>query len=164
MSKLSRSSRSSGAFFQIVREKKKRKKSDPRQLRTTWVLLKTQEAEVHFLSWFLLLYTVLLLLEGRRDKCEDIAAKFHMLGKMGEVAEVAAAGVFLCSRDAGFITGKKETKHYFSLQQSINWRQLRNLRKLPKKISFRSFLAWKFKWIDFLLQSCIVWRNRVKVI
>ena len=119
-------------FFQIVREKKKRKKSDPRQLGTTWVLLK-QEAEVHFLSWFLLLYTVLLLLEGRRDKCEDIAAKFHMLGKMGEVAEVAAAGVFLCSRDAGFITGKKETKHYFSLQQSINWRQLTTLRKLPKK-------------------------------
>jgi len=28
-----------------------------------------------------------------------------MLGKMGEVAEVAAAGVFLCSRDAGFVTG-----------------------------------------------------------
>ena len=80
-------------------------------------------------------------LEGRRDKCEDIAAKFHMLGKMGEVAEVAAAGVFLCSRDAGFITGKKETKHYFSLQQSINWRQFKKITKITPKISFRLFLA-----------------------
>ena len=63
-------------------------------------------------------------LEGRRDKCEDIAAKFHMLGKMGEVAEVAAAGVFLCSRDAGFITGKTETKTLFFPTCSMNLRQL----------------------------------------
>jgi len=42
--------------------------------------------------------------QRRRDKCEDIASKFHMLRRMGEMAEVAAAGTFLCSRDAKFIT------------------------------------------------------------
>ena len=43
---------------------------------------------------------------GRRDYCEDVASQFHILGKMGDLSEVAAAGVFLCSRDAQFITGK----------------------------------------------------------
>jgi len=42
--------------------------------------------------------------QGRRDRCEDIASQFHILGKMGDLSEVAAAGVFLCSRDAQFIT------------------------------------------------------------
>ena len=45
-------------------------------------------------------------IEGLRAKCEAIAGNFHMLGRMGDMAEVAAAGLFLCSKDAQFITGK----------------------------------------------------------
>ena len=48
------------------------------------------------------------LFSGRRDYCENIASQFHILGKMGDLSEVAAAGVFLCSRDAQFITGKTQ--------------------------------------------------------
>ena len=48
------------------------------------------------------------LFSGRRDYCESIASQFHILGKMGDLSEVAAAGVFLCSRDAQFITGKTQ--------------------------------------------------------
>ena len=33
-----------------------------------------------------------------------------MLRRMGEMAEVAAAGTFLCSQDAKFITGKNYVK------------------------------------------------------
>ena len=58
-------------------------------------------------------YEFLFFSSGRRDRCEDIASQFHILGKMGDLSEVAAAGVFLCSRDAQFITGKSCTKSHF---------------------------------------------------
>ena len=37
---------------------------------------------------------------------------------MGEMAEVAAAGTFLCSQDAKFITGKDYVKSVKSLKQA----------------------------------------------
>lgn len=43
--------------------------------------------------------------QGRRQKVEEIASDFHLLRRVGETSEVAAAGAFLCSMDARFITG-----------------------------------------------------------
>ena len=43
--------------------------------------------------------------EYNRSKYEPIWGPFHMLRRMGETSEVAAAIAFLCSKDAAFITG-----------------------------------------------------------
>ena len=40
-----------------------------------------------------------------REELEKLAGKFHMLRRLGEAAEVAAAAVFLCTEDARYITG-----------------------------------------------------------
>lgn len=42
---------------------------------------------------------------GNREKWEPIWGQFHMLRRLGEPVEVAAAILFLLSDDAGFITG-----------------------------------------------------------
>ncbi|AOY94141.1 short-chain dehydrogenase [Cupriavidus sp. USMAA2-4] len=42
---------------------------------------------------------------GDKARTNAIAAPFHMLGRVGEPEEVAAAVVFLCSDHASFITG-----------------------------------------------------------
>jgi len=42
---------------------------------------------------------------GDRAKTDGVAAPFHLLGRVADPAEVAAAVVFLCSDEASFITG-----------------------------------------------------------
>lgn len=42
---------------------------------------------------------------GDREKTDRVAAPFHLLGRTGDPAEVAAAVLFLCSDEASFITG-----------------------------------------------------------
>lgn len=42
---------------------------------------------------------------GDREKWEPVWGRFHMLRRLGEADEVAAAITFLCSADASFITG-----------------------------------------------------------
>lgn len=42
--------------------------------------------------------------QGKRENVEKIAGEFHMLNRIGEMSEVAAAATFLCSQDARFIT------------------------------------------------------------
>ena len=42
---------------------------------------------------------------GDRAKTDRVAAPFHLLKRTGDPDEVAAAVLFLCSDEAGFITG-----------------------------------------------------------
>ncbi|MGB8811727.1 MAG: SDR family oxidoreductase [Paracoccaceae bacterium] len=42
---------------------------------------------------------------GDRAKTDRVAAPFHLLGRVADPAEVAAAVLFLCSDEASFITG-----------------------------------------------------------
>jgi NAD(P)-dependent dehydrogenase (short-subunit alcohol dehydrogenase family) len=41
----------------------------------------------------------------KREKADNVAAPFHLLGRTGDPSEVAAAVLFLCSDEASFITG-----------------------------------------------------------
>ncbi len=45
------------------------------------------------------------LTHGNRAKTDAVAAPFHMLGRVADPEEVAAAVLFLCSDEASFITG-----------------------------------------------------------
>lgn len=45
------------------------------------------------------------LTHGDRAKTDKVAAPFHILGRVGDPDEVAQGVVFLCSRQASFITG-----------------------------------------------------------
>jgi len=45
------------------------------------------------------------LTQGDRAKTDKVAAPFHMLGRVGDPEEVAQGVVFLCSKQASFITG-----------------------------------------------------------
>ncbi|MCC5999508.1 MAG: SDR family oxidoreductase [Pararhodobacter sp.] len=42
---------------------------------------------------------------GDRAKTDRVAAPFHLMGRVGDAEEVAAAVMFLCSDEAAFITG-----------------------------------------------------------
>ena len=42
---------------------------------------------------------------GDREKTDNVAAPFHLLGRTANPEEVASAVLFLCSDEAGFITG-----------------------------------------------------------
>jgi len=42
---------------------------------------------------------------GDREKTDRVAAPFHLLGRTADPEEVASAVLFLCSDEAGFITG-----------------------------------------------------------
>lgn len=45
------------------------------------------------------------LSQGNRAKTDKVAAPFHMLGRVGDPEEVAQGVLFLCSKQASFITG-----------------------------------------------------------
>lgn len=42
---------------------------------------------------------------GDRKKTDNVAAPFHLMGRVADPEEVAAAVLFLCSQEASFITG-----------------------------------------------------------
>ncbi len=42
---------------------------------------------------------------GDREKTDRVAAPFHLMGRVADPEEVAAAVLFLCSDEAGFVTG-----------------------------------------------------------
>jgi NAD(P)-dependent dehydrogenase (short-subunit alcohol dehydrogenase family) len=42
---------------------------------------------------------------GDRDKTDKVAAPFHLMGRVADAEEVANTVLFLCSGEAGFITG-----------------------------------------------------------
>ena len=42
---------------------------------------------------------------NKREKADAVAAPFHILQRTGDPSEIAAAVLFLCSHEAGFITG-----------------------------------------------------------
>jgi NAD(P)-dependent dehydrogenase (short-subunit alcohol dehydrogenase family) len=44
---------------------------------------------------------------GDRDKADQVAADFHLLGRLGRAAEVAEGVLFLCSDHASFTTGSE---------------------------------------------------------
>ena len=44
------------------------------------------------------------LTHGNRAKTDAVAAPFHMLGRVADPEEIAAAVLFLCSGEASFIT------------------------------------------------------------
>ncbi len=45
------------------------------------------------------------LTHGNRAKTDAVAAPFHMLGRVADPEEIAAAVLFLCSGEASVITG-----------------------------------------------------------
>ena len=45
------------------------------------------------------------LTEGDRAKTDRVAAPYHLLGRVGDPAEVAQGVIFLCSSGASFVTG-----------------------------------------------------------
>lgn len=42
---------------------------------------------------------------GNREKADAVAASYHLLGRLGEPAEIASVVTFLCSSSASFVTG-----------------------------------------------------------
>lgn len=42
---------------------------------------------------------------GNREKADAVAASYHLLGRLGEPAEIASVVTFLCSSAASFVTG-----------------------------------------------------------